>query len=88
MDLENRLFYLFIFRYFIYLFDRDRDSQREREHKQGEWQAEAEGEASSPLSREPHVGLDPTTLGSCPEPKADAQPLCHPGAHSEIFKIT
>ena len=29
---------------------------------------------------EPHVGLDPRTPGSGPEPKADAQPLSHPGA--------
>ena len=26
------------------------------------------------------MGLDPRTLGSCPEPKADAQTLSHPGA--------
>ena len=25
------------------------------------------------------MGLNPGTLGSCPEPKADAQPLSHPG---------
>ena len=30
-------------------------------------------------SREPNVGLSPRTLGSCPEPKADDQPLSHPG---------
>ena len=30
-------------------------------------------------SREPHVGLDPRTPGSCPEPKAGAQLLSHPG---------
>ena len=29
---------------------------------------------------ETDVGLDPRTLGSQPEPKADAQPLSHPGA--------
>ena len=29
--------------------------------------------------KEPDVGLDPRTRGSCPEPKADAQPLSHPG---------
>ena len=29
--------------------------------------------------REPKVGLDPGTPGSCPEPKADAQPLSHSG---------
>ena len=31
------------------------------------------------LRREPDVGLDPGTLGSCPEPKADAQLLSHLG---------
>ena len=28
---------------------------------------------------DPHVGLDPRTPRSRPEPKADAQPLRHPG---------
>ena len=28
---------------------------------------------------EPNMGLDPGTLGSQPELKADAQPLSHPG---------
>ena len=32
------------------------------------------------LAEEPDVRLDPITLGSRPEPKADAQPLYHPGA--------
>ena len=32
--------------------------------------------------RKPDVGLDPRTPGSCPEPKADAQPLSHPGIPS------
>jgi len=36
-----------------------------------EWRGEAEGEADSPLSREPNTGLDPRTLGSQPELKAD-----------------
>ena len=31
------------------------------------------------MSREPNTGLDPGTPGSCPEPKADAQTLSHPG---------
>jgi len=31
-----------------------------------------EGEADSPLSREPDAGLNPRTLGSWPELKADA----------------
>uniref|UniRef100_A0A452SJL5 Calponin-homology (CH) domain-containing protein n=1 Tax=Ursus americanus TaxID=9643 RepID=A0A452SJL5_URSAM len=29
-------------------------------------------------AEEPDVGLDPIMPGSCPEPKADAKPLCHP----------
>ena len=31
------------------------------------------------LHREHNAGLDPRTLGSWPEPNADAQPLSHPG---------
>ena len=46
---------------------RDRERQRPRQK-----------EKQAPC-REPNVGLDPGTLGSCPEPKADAQPLSHPG---------
>ena len=49
-----------------------RDTERERQrHRQREKQAPC---------GEPDVGLDPRTLGSRPEPKADAQPLSHPGA--------
>ena len=48
-----------------------RDTQRKRQrHRQREKQAPC---------KEPDVGLDPGTLGSCPEPKADAQLLSHPG---------
>ena len=43
----------------------------------------AEGEAVP--FREPDVELDPRTRGSRPEPKADAQPLSHPGASHSIF---
>ena len=42
-----------------------KDTEREAE-------TQAEGEAGS------LQGLDPRTLGSHPEPKADAQPLSHP----------
>ena len=38
-----------------------------------------EGEKQAPCG-EPDVGLDPRMWGSHPEPKADAQPLSHPGA--------
>ena len=44
---------------------------REAEHSQREKQDPR---------RELDAGLDPRTLGSQPEPKADAQPLSHPGA--------
>ena len=56
-----------------------RDRVRERQkHRQREKQA---------LHREPDAGLDPGTLGSCPEPKADAQPLSHPGVPlTSVFK--
>ena len=34
---------------------------------------------------EPDEGLDPRTLGSCPEPMADGQPLSHPSALNKCF---
>ena len=48
---------------------------REREREQVGGGAEGEGEADSPLSREPYVGLDPRTLSSSPELKADTSPM-------------
>ena len=53
-----------------------RDTERERgreRHRQREKQAPR---------KEPDAGLDPRTLGSQPEPKADAQLLNHPGIPS------
>ena len=47
-----------------------RDIERQR-HRQRKKQAPC---------RESDVGLDPRTLWSCPEPKADAQLLSHPEA--------
>ena len=46
---------------------RDRERQR---HRQREKQAPC---------REPDAELDPRTPGSRPEPKADTEPLNHPG---------
>ena len=51
-----------------------RDTEREAK-------TQAEGKTGS--SQEPDAGLDPQTLGSQPETKADAQPLSHPGAPSD-----
>ena len=53
------------FKDFIYLFMRDTQRERQR-HKQAP-------------CRVPDVGLNPGTPGSCPGPKAGAQPLSHPG---------
>ena len=52
-----------------------RNTQRERET---ETETQAEGEAGS--TQEPDAGLDPGTLGSCPELKSDAQPLSPPNS--------
>ena len=49
----------------MYLFDR----AWERDHKQ---EGQVEGEADSLLNREPDAGLDPKTLRSGLEQKADA----------------
>ena len=69
----KHLKYLFFF-FKIFYSERHRERQR---HRQKEKQAPC---------REPDVGLDSQTLGSHPEPKADAQPLSHPGFQSNIFK--
>ena len=48
-------------------------TEREREAE-----TQAEGEAGS-MHREPDVGFNPGSPGSCPGPKAGAKPLRHPG---------
>ena len=54
-----------------------RDTEGEAEtHRQSEKQAPC---------REPNVGLNPGSPGSCPEPKADTQPLSHPGIPNLLF---
>ena len=44
-----------------------------------EMQRHRQKEKQAPC-RKPDVGLNPRTPGSCPEAKADTQPLSHPGA--------
>ena len=61
----------FFFNDFIYLFMRDREEQRLRQREK------------QPPCGEADMGLDPRTLGSHPERKADAHPLSHPGVPSE-----
>ena len=48
---------------------------KDNERAQAGGKAEGEGEAGSPLSREPYVGLDASTLGSWPELKRQTEPL-------------
>ena len=63
------------FKDFTYLFMRDTERQRQRQR-----------EKQAPC-RESDAELDPRTLGSHPEPKADAQPLSHPGIPKRyVFK--
>ena len=50
----------------FYLLIHERQRERQRQEKQAP-------------CKEPDVGLNPGTLGSCPEPKADTQPLSLPG---------
>ena len=60
--------------------DRERERQRQRErqrHRQREKQAPC---------RKHNAGLDPRTLGSRPEPKADTQPLSHPGTPLSVLR--
>ena len=59
-------FFLNFFPLRFYLWETERETQAERE--------------VGSLPTEPNVGLDPRTLGSRPELKADAQPLSHSGA--------
>ena len=62
---SKRKLVLPLFKDFIYLFDRQRSQV-------GKEAGRERGEAGSLLSREPDVGLNPRTLGSQPEPKAEA----------------
>ena len=54
-----------------------RDTQKQRHRQRGK---------QAPCG-EPDVGLDPRALGSLLKPKADAQPLSHPGVCS-FFDLT
>ena len=66
---------LFFFLKILFIHERHRERQR---HRQREMQAPWE---------KPDVGLDPQTLGSRPELKADIQPLSHPGVPRIFFKM-
>ena len=57
-----------------------RDTERDRNTGRGR------SSKREVLCEEPDAGLDPRTLGSHPEPKADAQPLSHPGVPIHRFR--
>ena len=59
-------------------------TERERER---EAETQAEGESGS-MHREPNVGFDPGSAGSCPGPKAGAKLLRHPGIPNQKLKIS
>ena len=81
----SRSIFLLQILFTIYLFMRERERER---GSVSAWAGGVEGgrEAGFMLSAEPDRGLDPKTLRSCPEPKADAQPLSHPGAPTFFFE--
>ena len=57
----------FFLRFYLFMRDTERERQRPRQR-----------EKQAPC-REPDAGLDPGSPGSRLGPKADAQPLSHPG---------
>ena len=67
---------LYIFKDFI-LFIHERHTHRERERER-ERQRHRQREKQAPC-KEPDVGLDPRTPGSCPGPEAGTKLLSHPG---------
>ena len=57
-----------------------RQGEREREKAEREKQREKQAPC-----REPDVGFNPGSLGSCPGPKAGAKPLSHSGIPRGAF---
>ena len=69
---------IFFFRFYLFIHETHTERERERQrHRQREEQAACRG---------PHAGLDPRTPRSCPELKADAQPLGHQA--SQVLRLT
>ena len=71
------IYLVFFNKDFIYVFTRDKERERQR-HRQREKQAPC---------KEPDVGLDPGTPGSCPGPKAGTKLLSYPGIPRSLFFI-
>ena len=68
------LFLFYFLRFCLFIHERQRERQR---HRQREKQAPC---------GEPDAGLDPLTLGSRTEAKADTQLLSHPGIPFKFFR--
>ena len=70
-DLSIPVLFFYFFNFYLFMIVTERERERERQrHRQREKQAPC---------REPDVGFDPGSPGSCPGPKAGAKPLRHPG---------
>ena len=69
----SRVFLSFFFKFYLFIHERHRERQGQRQR-----------EKQAPC-REPNSGLYPRTSGLCPEPKADAPPLSHPGVPGPGF---
>ena len=61
---------LFFFNFYLFMIVTHTERERGRDTGRGR---------SRPMHREPDVGFDPGSPGSCPGPKAVAKPLRHPG---------
>ena len=70
ITMHQKLQELLIFKHFKKIYLLEKEIVWVSEHKQEEGQKEREKQA--PCSAENQVGLDPRTLRSWPEPKADA----------------
>ena len=77
----KQILFHFIFNDFLNLFIHKRHAERGRDIGRGISRL-----ISRLPSEEPDAGLNPRTPGSCPEPKADTQPLSHPGVPKVHFK--
>ena len=64
--------------------ERERERERMGEGRDTVRGRSREGKAGS-MHREPDMGLDPRSPGSCPGPKAGAKPLRHPGIPIHSF---
>ena len=70
------LCFFFFFNFYLFMIVTEREIEAE---------TQAEGEAGS-THREPDVGFDPRSPGSCPGPKAGAKLLHHPGIPTLLFQ--